>query len=425
MTLRTRLGLLATLLALLTAIGFGLLAYGVFVRQQDAHLRALLLQDLQRVTALLARPTLGTSFVQADAGGTILQFVGPDDRIVLSWGAEIPLPLAPQPRVQRLADRRYLVAHAPWGTAGGTVRLAHGVEGALAARKDLARSLLLSGSLITLVAALAGLVTTRRALQPLGRVASQARSLDPGAPGEIDYRGPRDEIHDLAGALNTSLAAIRARQDDEKAFLLEIAHELAAPLTLVNYHLAGVRAEQPDDARLGAAADAAQELLRTSQDLLVLARGELERPLEPQVFPLERLLKRVASEYSGVRVLARTSGEIAGDPERLMQVVRNLVRNAVQAAGSPAGVQVQLHQEGDDLVLAVTDDGPGIRPDALERIFERRFSGRRGVGVGLSVARTLVEQHGGTLHASSEIGEGSRFEVRLPSLASRLEPLPG
>ncbi|MEX2534186.1 MAG: HAMP domain-containing sensor histidine kinase [Trueperaceae bacterium] len=424
MSLRNRLSLTIVALTLLAAVGFGVLTYETFSRQQDAQLRALLEQDLDRVAAILVRPTLGASFGDTEASAFVLQFVTPDGQVVMSWGDSAPLPPASSPQVVRLDDRPYLVSQTTWGATGGTIRLAHDIEAPFRARRQLARNLLLNGTLIVLIAAFVGLVTTRRHLRPLGRVSEQARAIDPGAPNEISYKGPNDEIHDLAQALNIALAAIRSRQEEERAFLLEVSHELAAPLTLVRYHLANVQGEQPGDSRLVAAADAARELLRTSQDLLVLARGELERPLEPRVFFLEDLLKRVQAEYPGVLVYANTSCDVVGDPERLMQVVRNLVRNGLQAAGSPEKVRVTLSSEGAEQVLEVVDEGPGIRREALERVFEHRFSENRGVGVGLSVARSIVEQHGGVIAAFSEPGAGSRFEVRLPSLESRLEPSP-
>src|SRR5690606_10186065 len=163
---------------------------------------------------------------------------------------------------------------------------------------------LVNASLVILVATVIGLLTAGSQLAPLQRVAGQARALDPAAPGEIAYSGPADEIDDLVRALNSALAEIRIRQGAERSFLLEVAHELAGPLTLVRYHLAAVREEHPHDSRLAAASDAAKELLHSSQDLLVLARGELERPLDLELFPLADLLTRVQAEYPGVRVRA-------------------------------------------------------------------------------------------------------------------------
>lgn len=421
MSLRSRLSVTIVMITFLAAAAFGLLTYRTFARQQDEQLRALLQQDLERVASLLAEPTLGASFVQNDTDGYVLQLVTADGQAVMSFGRPESLPAAPEPQVVRYAERRFLVGQAAWGTNGGTIRLAHDIEAALAARRQLAGNVLANAAIVVLVATLLGLITAGRQLEPLQRVASQARALDPAAPGAIDYGGPADEIDDLVRALNTALAEIRIRQGAERSFLLEVAHELAGPLTLVRYHLASVREEHPYDKRLAAASDAAKELLHSSQDLLVLARGELERPLEVELFALGDLLDRVQAEYPGVRVRVDQRGEVAGDPHRLMQAVRNLVRNAVQAAGSTEKVQVTLSRDGDDHVLAVIDEGRGMRAETLERIFDHHFSEHRSVGVGLNVARSLVEQHRGTIKAYSEVGKGSRFEIRLPSLDSQLE----
>jgi two-component system OmpR family sensor kinase len=250
MSLRTRLSLASAALALLVVGGFGSLAYLLYVRQQESQLHAMLEQDLGRVAALMDRPTLGASLTDTGATGFVLQFVAPDDRVILSWGDAALLPLAAQPRTWQRGERTYLVAHTPWRSTGGTIRLAHDISEAIRSRQELARSLLVSGLLIALVASLGGLVGTRRALEPLERVSRQARGLDPAAPETIAYEGPKDEIHALTDALNTALAAIRARQHEERAFLLEVAHELASPLTLINYHLAAVRNEYPSDSRL-------------------------------------------------------------------------------------------------------------------------------------------------------------------------------
>lgn len=424
MSLRSRLSLASATLALLVVVGFGALAYMLYVGQQEGQLRAMLEQDLQRIAALMDRPALGASFTDSSATGFVLQFVAPDDRVVIAWGDDAPLPLAAQPRTLQRGERTYLVAHVPWRATGGTIRLAHDVSEAIRSRHELIRSLLVSGLSIALVASLGGLVSTRRALEPLERVSQQARSLDPAAPGTIDYRGPKDEICALADALNAALAAIRTRQHEERAFLLEVAHELASPLTLVNYHLATVRSEHPGDARLRAAAEAARELLQTSQDLLLLARGELERPLELEVFALRELLMRVANEYPGLRVEVETPGEVVGDPERLMQVIRNLVRNGIQATGVAEKVRVGLRPEGGEQVVEVVDEGPGMSEATLERIFERGYSRQRGAGVGLTISKALVERHGGSIRVFSAPGKGSRFEVRLPSLSSQLDVSP-
>jgi len=409
------------LLALLVVASSSGLAYGWFVRDQAAELRRLLLEDVARVTALLDAPVLGAAFVDPATPGFVVQIVGADGRVVLAWGRDAPLPLAPVPTQVRLDGRRHLIASAPWRDAGGTIRVAHDIEASMRTRADLARSLVWGGVLAFLSSTLVALVVARLSLRPLELVAARARAVDPEAPATIPYAGRSHEVRALTDALNATLAAIRDRSRRERAFLLEIAHELAAPLTLVNYHLAALRRERPADAELRSAADAAQELLHTSQDLLVLARGELERPLGLALVDLRDLLDRLAGEDPGVRCDAAEPAQVIGDADRLMQVVRNLVRNGVQAAGRPEAVRVTLTAGADEHLLSVEDDGPGLDAEALARVFERGFRRGRGSGVGLTISRDLVEQHGGTIAAASGAGGGARFEVRLPSLASRVE----
>ncbi|MFO8150689.1 MAG: HAMP domain-containing sensor histidine kinase [Trueperaceae bacterium] len=421
MSLRSQVGLGVALLALLVVASSTGLAYGWFVRQQSVELRRLLTEDVARVAALLDAPVLGAAFVDPATPGFAVQVVGSDGRVVLAWGRDEPLPLAPEPTLVGLDGRRHLVASAQWRDAGGTIRVAHDIEAAMRTRADLARSLGWGGALAFLSSTLVALVVARRSLRPLELVAERARAVDPEAPETIAYPGRSHEVRALTDALNATLTAIRERSRRERAFLLEIAHELAAPLTLVNYHLAALRRERPADAELVSAADAAQELLHTSQDLLVLARGELDRPLDLALVDLRDLLERVAGEFPGVRCDAAEPAQVIGDGDRLMQVARNLVRNGVQAAGGPRGVRVTLAAGTDEHLLRVEDDGPGLDDEALARVFERGFRRGRGSGVGLTISKDLVEQHGGRITAASGADGGARFEVWLPSLASRVD----
>lgn len=421
MSLQGRVALAIALLALLVVVSSGGLAYAWFVRQQNAELRRLLVEDVARVAALLETPVLGAAFADPSSPGFVVQLVDGAGRVVLAWGREAPLPAATTPTAFDLDGRRSLVAGAPWRAGGGSVRVAHDLEGALRTRADLARALAVGGALAFLATSLAAIGLVRRTLRPLEDVAASARAVDPETPAEIAYAGRMAEIRTLTDAINHTLAAIRARTQRERAFLLEVAHELAAPLTLVHYHLVDLRHERPQDAGVRAAAEAAQELLHTSQDLLVLARGELERPLAPELVDLRGVVARVADEYPGVGVDAPEAAEVIGDPDRLVQVVRNLVRNGVQATGAARGVRVALRAGAEAHTVVVEDDGPGIAPEDLERVFERGFRRGRGSGVGLTLARGLAERHGGSLTARSEPGRGAAFELRLPSLAARLE----
>lgn len=420
MSLSSRLSLALSLLTAVVVVAFGAFAYVGFVRQQDAESRRLLAEDLTRVAALLERPTLGASFADAAGSEFAVQLVDADGATIVAWGAPEPLPLVEAPEPTLVAGRLQLVGSVPWRDAGATIRVAHDLSAAMATRRGLARSLTVGGALTFLLASGVAAVATRRALVPLERVADAARGVAAANPEPIAYDGTVSEVRALADALNHTLGAIAERQRAERAFLLEIAHELAGPLTLVHFHVTDLRRRTPDEPHLRAAAGAAQELLRTSQDLLVLARGELERPLDHHVVALRDLLDQATAEYPGVGVAADGRGEVVGDRDRLMQVVRNLVRNGIQAAGRPEGVHLELASAGAEMVLRVVDDGPGLDPETARRVFERGFRRGTGTGVGLTIARDLVLQHGGALTADARPEGGAVFELRLPALGARL-----
>lgn len=428
--LRTRLGTIVALSLLTALLAFGALVEWLFVREQRLELTELLQRDLARVQALVQSSELGATFLEGRGGGFELQFVSQDGEVVLPPDGGEPLPLATEPTLLRSGgpdggERALLVAARPWllpsGNEAGTIRLAMDVTDAYAARGTLLRSLVLGGLAIAALATVIGVALLGRALEPLGRLAEQADRIDPADPHLAAYEGPDDEVARVARALNHALAAIRARQRAERDALAEVAHELAAPLSVVAGQLEALAAER-EDARYLAARDAADELLYTSQDLLALARGELEGPLELAAVDLHEVARRVAAPY-GVPVHAEGPAEVLGSPERLGQVVRNLVRNAVQAAGAE-GVRLHVRRAAGGVELVVEDDGPGLDPEEATRVFERYHRARPGpgVGVGLTVARRIVEQHEGTIAVSSSPGRGSTFTVRLPGLEEQLEP---
>ncbi len=423
MTLRARLSLLVTFALLIGLFLFGALAYASFLRQQSTQLRQLLLRDLGRVQRLVQQgPAAIGAQLTSSSGDFILQFVTRDGVLV---GAGETLPLAERPRIVPFGAQTLLVASGPWtllgGQEAGTVRLGLDVTADLRQRQALLRSLLVSGGVIALAATIINLVLLQRALAPLGRLAAQARQVNPAEPSVIRYKGPHDEVAYVAQALNRALRGIRKRQQAERASLAEIAHELAAPLTLVAGHLGSLRAARPDDAQLAAAQGAADELLYTSKDLLTLARGELERSLDLQVLDLSSVARRIAREYPGVELGTLHHAEVAGSPERLSQLVRNLVRNAVQAAGVD-GVSLTVRASDAEVCLYVQDRGPGVPPSELPYLFERFYTRRKqgGTGVGLSVAQQIAGQHGGYISVTSKVGEGTCFTLSLPSLGAQL-----
>jgi two-component system OmpR family sensor kinase len=160
--------------------------------------------------------------------------------------------------------------------------------------------------------------------------------------------------------------------------------------------------------------------------MLSLASAEAGQLVEPQPIDLHDFFDDLRRDLPlfGERdyQLQAVDGTLQADPDRLTQVLRNLVRNAVTHT-SP-GDQVVITARGSDhhLEIAVSDNGPGIPPDQLDQIFERfhrldqsRSRDHGGSGLGLAIARAITEAHGGSIHAESGPGQGATFRITLPS----------
>lgn len=429
--LRARLGSLVAGSVLVALAAFAFVVDASFVRQQRSQLDALVVRELRRAESLVQRSELGATFLGEEAD-LVLQFVDPEGTVQLPADAGPVLPLRVGPDRVRLDDgSEWLVASTPWrlpsGLEVGTVRIGLSFEPVLASRRTLLRAMATGGTGLALAAALIALALLQRALRPLDRLVRDADAIDPSRPelaSGLRSAEREDEVGRLARALERAMQAIRDRQQAERDALAEVAHELAGPLSVVAGRLRAVEARDPS-AEVRSAREAADELLHTSRDLLTLARGELERGMSLEAVDLVELVRGVASEMPPVQVAAHGEAELLGSPERLRQAVRNLLRNAIQSGGDPSEVRAELTAHGTEVVLEVLDRGVGLAAGAEERIFERHVSERAGgSGLGLAVARTVVEAHEGSITAQRREGGGTRFVARFPSLESRLESEP-
>jgi signal transduction histidine kinase len=262
-------------------------------------------------------------------------------------------------------------------------------------------------------------------LKPLEVAAARAASVDPSNPQSLGLVNlPPNEVGVLVNALEGTLAKIRDRQQVERGTLAEIAHELGTPLTVLTAQLENLAAQTADPLAIGAR-DAAWDIARTSEDLLLLARGELEPTLEPHLLDVRGVLLSVAKEYQSANLkvsLPNLPIEVVADPLRLRQAVRNLVRNAVRAVSHtketrefrPALVELKLEQVQTFATIRVIDNGPGIRPEDLQHIFERFYSRAGGSGIGLAVVRRIARAHGGEVSAENNPGGGATFRLEIP-----------
>lgn len=286
--------------------------------------------------------------------------------------------------------------------------------------------------LLVVLAALIWLVVSR-ALRPVEAIREEVVCI---GGDDLDRRVPEPATHDeigrLARTMNAMLARIQAAHDRQRAFVADASHELRSPLTSIRSELE-VDLAHPDTADTLAThrsvLEEAQRLQRLIDDLLYLARsdaGASERNFS--TLDLDDIVMREVSggdPVAGPSVDASgvSGAQIEGDADQLTRVVRNLLDNARRHATSR--VSVALDEDGNEVVLRVSDDGPGIPPDQVDRIFERftrvdtaRDREHGGTGLGLAITADIVRRHGGTVAVEHGHGggdaTGATFSVRLP-----------
>lgn len=374
---------------------------------------------------------------RALAGGAIVQ-VAPNGRVTPDLPAGIdPTDLSPS----RLRN-----GGAQTGTKGSLVFAAAG-----AVRNDVLFVVVLTrqvdtrlpGGLWFLVAASATLAVAaavaanlgRRLTRPIRDAQAATRRIAEGdlaarvpvIPGEAD-----DELVALARSINSMAESLERSRGLERQFLLSVSHDLRTPLTSIRGYadaLAEGRAPDPAQAA-GVIQSEARRLERLVGDLLELARLDSRRfSLNVRATDVAEVVAEVAegmrpaAEEAGVALSVDGSAQptprpASTDPDRLAQVVANLLENALKFARG--AIALGVGAEGARVVLWVQDDGPGIAPADLARVFEPfyqsdRSSGRPvGTGLGLAIVHELVDAMGGSVEARTGADGGTRMEVRLP-----------
>ncbi|UPT45799.1 HAMP domain-containing sensor histidine kinase, partial [Streptomyces sp. WAC00303] len=275
-----------------------------------------------------------------------------------------------------------------------------------------------------------------RLVRPLHALTGAAQRMRDGEQPESVPVSGDDEVGRLAAAFN-DMSAHRARLEEQrKAMVSDVAHELRTPLSNIRGWLEAAQdgLADPDPAFVSSLLEEAvllQHIIDDLQDLAAADAGVLR--LHPESVEIRELLSQVAAahqaraENAGVTlaVTATAPGPaLLADPVRLRQAVGNLVSNAVRhtSEGGRVTLRAYAREEGDGTVLVeVTDTGSGIPSDDLPRVFDRFWRAEKsrsrrtgGSGLGLAIVRKLVEAHGGTVDATSVEGEGSTFVLRLP-----------
>jgi two-component system OmpR family sensor kinase len=401
----------------------------------------------------------GTAVVVYTTDGTILPAPPPTDE---SAQAPVPAYVSAQ-EVQAAAtsrhdtswymlgtsatDQRQLITLMPITSGGTTVMVLElaSPTAPIDSTVTATQAMLLLG----VVAALAiGLLATpplvRAALKPLREMERATSRISSGdLTQRLEVPQTQDEIGRLARSFNNMVARLEAAFGRQKRFVADVSHELRTPLTALGggmeMLMIGAQAGDPEvSARLmrGMYAEV-ERMRRLVEDLLTLTRlDEGRMQLRMERLAPGALVSSVAEQAErltrGQVIRADvepTLPEIQVDADRMRQVLLNLVDNALKFTPAPGAVTLAARREGKDAVaMEVRDTGAGIAPDALPHVFERfyradparaRAHGQvGGSGLGLSIAKSLVEACGGRIAISSEVGEGTRVILRFPVAAA-------
>ena len=317
------------------------------------------------------------------------------------------------------------------GRRVATIRVGEPLESVKRAQSEVAQTFLIIGAVTLAAALLAGYLVAARTAAPLRRMARIATMVDAGdLAHRIGTEGLHDEVRLLAESFDHMLERLEDAFSRQREFVSDASHELRTPLTAIRGQLEVLAREpNPSPERVREVEQiAVREIARMERlvgDLLTLAR--LDEGLEPAPTEvrasafLAELAEAAGAADRRVEFGGAPAGTVDIDPDRLAQVVRNLLRNAVEHSASAGTVRLSAEAVGGQLRVYVDDDGAGIPPEDRHRVFDRfhrvepsraRRSG--GSGLGLGIARAIVEAHGGRIWAEDSPLGGARVAFELP-----------
>jgi signal transduction histidine kinase len=277
------------------------------------------------------------------------------------------------------------------------------------------------------IAAVGAQFLVRRSLGPVAQVTTAASQIGAGDLSQrLDVVGD-DEMARLASTFNDMLGRLQRR------FTADVSHELRTPLARLRLTTSNALEGQPSPEAMRQAVETAdksgQVMSRMVQQLLTLARADAgQLSWQPEVLDLRALTadtlgELVLPEKPSVELLAPEEPVYAFvDPDHATRILTNLVENAVRHTPRDGSIRVELASLGDNAVIKVADTGEGIRPEHLDKVWDRfyradaaRSSDTGGSGLGLSIVRSLVDANGGSVEIQSSFGKGTTVTVSLPS----------
>jgi two-component system OmpR family sensor kinase len=279
----------------------------------------------------------------------------------------------------------------------------------------------------------------RRELQPLDAMADTADRITEGDLSKrVAIDRPSNEVGRLGGALNSMLGriedAVLAKTESEnkmRRFVADASHELRTPLTSIRgyaeLYRAGANSPEHVARSFGRIEQEATRMGGLVEDLVLLARLDQERPFTKEKVDLAVVVREVVADAGAIEpdrevtaVVESGSMVVEGDADRLRQVVANLLGNVRTHTEQGTPATVAVHRDNSWVVVAVSDEGPGMDPEAAAQAFERFYQANSdrttpGSGLGLSIVRAIIERHGGAVELKSAVGEGTTVTLRIPA----------
>lgn len=299
-------------------------------------------------------------------------------------------------------------------------------------------TLLLSAGGAAILAIVFGVVLARTITRPVQDLTTAAQRMAKGELGQTVRVQSNDEVGELANAFNHMSQDLARSDQVRRQMTADIAHELRNPLTVISGYLDAMRSGdlQPTPKRLDSVYEEIQQLERIVEDLRTLSLADAGAlVLNFQEIGPRDLLQRVANRFAPqaalkkIELTVESEGTLAPlkiDEPRMMQVLDNLVSNALHHTPEGGKVRLTAEQVGNTIRLQVSDTGEGIAPEDLDRVFERFYRGDKArpteegsSGLGLAIAKALVEAHGGRIWVESTVGAGTTFFVEVPLQADR------
>jgi len=436
--------------------------YTVLSQQLRDDLDARLLQQISRYQEAVSTATDEAGLVESTRaylsgptanplrqGGLVLSLQTVSGTVLSSSDDVRPEDL-PQSKTLLESGTRYLsdaqLAGQAYRVAGTAIRFDGEVVGAVeiagplgdiqAALSRLLLLLAVGGLLGCAAVGLGSWFLVGRALDPVRRITRTAAAISrEDLSRRIDYKGPNDEIGELAGTMDAMLDRIQTAFAAQEQFISDVSHELRTPLTIVKGHLQVLdREEEPSPEMVkqehALVIDELDRMNRLVADLLTLTRATRTDFLRKEKIDLDLFLTSLVSEGPHLgerdwRIDTLPGGAVEADQDRLTQVFLNLMHNAVAHTDlgqvvALGGTRSPSSGAGETVSLWVRDEGEGIEEEARARLFERFYRGKGDagggrVGLGLAIVRALVEAHGGTVAVESTPGKGAKFVVSLPA----------